>query len=309
MNPAKSLALRLAEHTPLLWGTDPLAAAVAEHAAAALATHAGVVAHAADIAQAATATALVRTPRHGRRARHLPRPVRRRARDRGPAAPARADRHRRGGPAARRAAPLRPRPLARPTCCTPSTRSPAACATRRCCARASPPRASTWPLCTWGWPPARSPLPERRSRSELDPRCARVNRRTVELLTNPVRAYAWGSRTVIAELLGRPVPSPHPEAELWLGAHPGDPSHLATGKSLVEAISADPEGQLGPDRARRWHETLPFLLKVLAADQPLSLQAHPSLAQARAGSPRRRPPGCRATRPTATTATPTTSRS
>jgi len=60
MNPAKSLALRLAEHTPLLWGTDPLAAAVAEHAAAALAALAGVVAHAADIAQAATATALVR---------------------------------------------------------------------------------------------------------------------------------------------------------------------------------------------------------------------------------------------------------
>lgn len=60
MNPAKSLALRMAEHTPLLWGTDPLAAAVAEHAAGALATHAGVVAHAADIAQAATAAALVR---------------------------------------------------------------------------------------------------------------------------------------------------------------------------------------------------------------------------------------------------------
>ena len=79
MNPAKSLALRLAEHTPLLWGTDPLAAAVAEHAAAALATHAGVVAHAADIAQAATAGCAVRlTSRH--RARHLPRPVRRRAR-------------------------------------------------------------------------------------------------------------------------------------------------------------------------------------------------------------------------------------
>lgn len=60
MNPAKSLALRLAEHTPLLWGADPLAAAVAEHAAGALATHAGVVAHAADVAQAARATALVR---------------------------------------------------------------------------------------------------------------------------------------------------------------------------------------------------------------------------------------------------------
>lgn len=60
MNPAKSLALRLAEHTPLLWGTDPLAAAVVAHAAAALATHAGIVAHAADVREAATATALVR---------------------------------------------------------------------------------------------------------------------------------------------------------------------------------------------------------------------------------------------------------
>lgn len=60
MNPAKSLALRLDEHTPLLWGTDPVAAAVAGHAADALATHAGVVAHAAEIARAAGATALVR---------------------------------------------------------------------------------------------------------------------------------------------------------------------------------------------------------------------------------------------------------
>jgi Bacterial phospho-glucose isomerase C-terminal SIS domain len=60
MNPAKSLALRLGEHTPLLWGTDPLATAVAGHAAGALATHAGVVAHAADIGRAAGATGLVR---------------------------------------------------------------------------------------------------------------------------------------------------------------------------------------------------------------------------------------------------------
>jgi hypothetical protein len=60
MNPAKSLALRLADHTPLLWGTDPLAAAVAEHAAAALALHAGVVAHAGDVGRAAVATGLLR---------------------------------------------------------------------------------------------------------------------------------------------------------------------------------------------------------------------------------------------------------
>jgi hypothetical protein len=61
LNPAKSLALRLAEHTPLLWGTDRLAAAVAGHAAEALAVHAGVVGHAADLASAVTATGLVRS--------------------------------------------------------------------------------------------------------------------------------------------------------------------------------------------------------------------------------------------------------
>ena len=60
MNPAKSLALRFAEHTPLLWGTDPLATAVAGHAAAGLARHAGVVAHAADIGRASGAAGLVR---------------------------------------------------------------------------------------------------------------------------------------------------------------------------------------------------------------------------------------------------------
>lgn len=60
MNPAKSLASRLAEHRPLLWGTDSLGAAVAGHGAVALADHAGVVAHAADIAQAATAAGLRR---------------------------------------------------------------------------------------------------------------------------------------------------------------------------------------------------------------------------------------------------------
>jgi phosphoglucose isomerase-like protein len=60
LNPAKSLALRLAEHVPLLWGTDPLAAATAGHAATALARHAGVVAHAADLASAMSAAGLVR---------------------------------------------------------------------------------------------------------------------------------------------------------------------------------------------------------------------------------------------------------
>jgi mannose-6-phosphate isomerase len=105
----------------------------------------------------------------------------------------------------------------------------------------------------------------------------------VELLHNAVRPYAWGSRTTIAELLGREVPAPHPEAELWLGAHPGDPSTVDGNGSLLEVIAADPVSQLGSDAAARWGDRLPFLLKVLAAEEPLSLQAHPSDEQAAAG--------------------------
>ncbi|QJY46729.1 mannose-6-phosphate isomerase, class I [Pseudonocardia broussonetiae] len=109
----------------------------------------------------------------------------------------------------------------------------------------------------------------------------------MELLDNPVRPYSWGSRTVIADLLGEEVPSPHPQAELWLGAHPGAPSHLVgvdgTRTSLLDAITADPAGRLGAYRAERWEGRLPFLFKVLAADEPLSLQAHPSAAQAAEG--------------------------
>lgn len=109
----------------------------------------------------------------------------------------------------------------------------------------------------------------------------------MELLDNPIRRYAWGSRTVIAGLQGRAVPSPHPEAELWLGAHPGDPSWLVDEDgnrlSLCEELTRDPASRLGPDSARRWSGRLPFLLKVLAAEEPLSLQAHPGAADARSG--------------------------
>lgn len=109
----------------------------------------------------------------------------------------------------------------------------------------------------------------------------------MELLDNAVRSYAWGSRTAIAELLGEPVPAPHPQAELWVGAHPADPSHLVyrDGRrvALHEAVAADPVGFLGTRRARHWDGRLPYLLKVLAAEEPLSLQAHPSAEQAAAG--------------------------
>jgi mannose-6-phosphate isomerase len=105
----------------------------------------------------------------------------------------------------------------------------------------------------------------------------------VELLRGALRTYAWGSRTAIAEFTGRPVPAAHPEAELWFGAHPGDPAWLETAQgetSLLEVLVADPEGQLGAASRARFGDVLPFLVKVLAADEPLSLQAHPSADQA-----------------------------
>jgi mannose-6-phosphate isomerase len=121
-------------------------------------------------------------------------------------------------------------------------------------------------------------------------------------MDNPVRPYAWGSRTVIAGLLGRPTPSPHPEAEMWLGAHPGDPSHLVGADggrvSLFDAVRTDPEALLGPDRAAKWSGSLPYLLKVLAADEPLSLQAHPSAAQAAEGFARENAAGIPVDAPT-----------
>jgi mannose-6-phosphate isomerase len=108
----------------------------------------------------------------------------------------------------------------------------------------------------------------------------------VHLLRGAVRTYAWGSRTEIADFTGRPSPTAHPEAELWFGAHPGDPAWLETDegeRSLLETLRDDPEGQLGAAVRGRFGDMLPFLLKVLAADEPLSLQAHPSAEQAAEG--------------------------
>ena len=85
-------------------------------------------------------------------------------------------------------------------------------------------------------------------------------------IVNTPRDYAWGSSTAIPELLGVP-PTGGPQAEYWLGTHPGSPARLTGGGSLAELV---PDG-------------LPFLLKVLAPETPISLQAHPSIAQAQAG--------------------------
>ncbi|WP_439565160.1 mannose-6-phosphate isomerase, class I [Microcella sp.] len=93
-------------------------------------------------------------------------------------------------------------------------------------------------------------------------------------IENTPRPYAWGSTTAIAELLGM-TPSGAPEAELWLGDHPGSPARI---------VGADAGGASDLSTLLRARgEKLPFLLKVLAAAEPLSLQAHPTIAQAREG--------------------------
>jgi mannose-6-phosphate isomerase len=109
-------------------------------------------------------------------------------------------------------------------------------------------------------------------------------------IDNDPRDYAWGSSHGIADLLGRRASS-GPQAELWLGAHPGSPSRLvqpiAGADTLADLIAEEPEQTLGA----HWRDEesyggaprLGFLLKVLSAASPLSIQAHPSPEQAQAG--------------------------
>jgi mannose-6-phosphate isomerase len=104
---------------------------------------------------------------------------------------------------------------------------------------------------------------------------------SVFALQGVIRPYAWGSRTAIPAMLGVP-PTGQPAAELWYGAHPGDPSGVGD-TTLDKLIAADPEPMLGGPVVRRFGPQLPFLLKVIAAEKALSLQVHPNLAQARAG--------------------------
>lgn len=87
----------------------------------------------------------------------------------------------------------------------------------------------------------------------------------MERVEGAVQQYAWGDLEFIPELLGV-EPDGQPWAELWLGTHVNGPSRLSDGRLLADATGE-----------------LPYLLKVLAAAEPLSLQTHPDADQARAG--------------------------
>lgn len=103
----------------------------------------------------------------------------------------------------------------------------------------------------------------------------------MDRLDNTIRPYAWGSATAIPHLLGV-EPTGEPQAEMWMGAHPGAPSRTPRGP-LTAVIDEAPEKELGRAAVAKFGPRLPFLLKLLAAGAPLSLQVHPDLAQAKEG--------------------------
>ena len=112
----------------------------------------------------------------------------------------------------------------------------------------------------------------------------------MEHLEGALRPYPWGSHTLIAQLRGEPSPSPQPQAELWFGAHPAAPATV-NGQGLDDAIAADPAAALGKRVQDAHGDQLPFLVKLLAAAAPLSIQAHPSLEQAKEGFAREKAEG------------------
>jgi mannose-6-phosphate isomerase len=105
----------------------------------------------------------------------------------------------------------------------------------------------------------------------------------VVALVGVPRNYAWGSTSVIPQLLGERA-GDGPIAELWFGAHADDPAPVPERATTLDAlIAAEPLALLGSAVVSAFGPRLPFLLKVLAAETPLSIQVHPNLAQARAG--------------------------
>ena len=104
-------------------------------------------------------------------------------------------------------------------------------------------------------------------------------------LTGQVQHYAWGGKNYIASLIGLNSAKDQPCAEWWLGAHPSAPSEIedVTGKqSLIEFLSQNPTA-LGQASHQQFGDELPYLLKILDVEKPLSIQLHPTKAQAEKG--------------------------
>ena len=102
------------------------------------------------------------------------------------------------------------------------------------------------------------------------------------LIDGAIKRYDWGSKTTIPKMFGW-TPTTQPVAEVWFGAHQQGPASLRHNQiSLRQHIASNPTHALGETAARRF-TSVPFLLKVLAAAKPLSLQTHPNSSQAQRG--------------------------
>lgn len=105
-------------------------------------------------------------------------------------------------------------------------------------------------------------------------------------LKNTIQHYEWGTKGKIAfipKLLNKKAEKDKPYAELWIGSHPKASSKIVIyGKEieLLKAIQKYPVQILGRKTAKRFSNTLPFLFKVLSANEALSIQVHPNKRQA-----------------------------
>ncbi|EMQ2877205.1 mannose-6-phosphate isomerase, class I [Vibrio navarrensis] len=104
-------------------------------------------------------------------------------------------------------------------------------------------------------------------------------------MTNPIQNYAWGSKTAMQQLFAIENPTNAPQAELWMGAHPNGCSCVTMAGQQVKLsdfIAQNPSLVLGEQTAEQFGE-LPYLFKILAAENALSIQVHPNKQQAELG--------------------------
>ena len=105
-------------------------------------------------------------------------------------------------------------------------------------------------------------------------------------MSNTIQDYAWGDKTALKVLFGISNPNNKPQAEIWMGGHPKASSNIKLkGEeiSLIEFINSNPKTILGTNVKSKYNGKLPFLFKVLNAGEPLSIQSHPTLQQAKMG--------------------------
>ena len=102
-------------------------------------------------------------------------------------------------------------------------------------------------------------------------------------IKNSVQEYKWGRKDWLPLFLAEENPDNAPWAELWMGAHPKAPSIRLDDKRPLDGMIAEEGRKLLGEKTYSRYGRLPFLFKVLAVEEPLSIQVHPSKSQAEEG--------------------------